>query len=116
MQSSGATVDEPVLAGLASGVRDVGPNPFAPWQAGAASATIRLRISGAGANQPARLDVVDLNGRLVRNLVNAPLGSGLHLQSWDGRDAAGQPVGAGIYYVRFSNGEGTNGARLVVLH
>jgi hypothetical protein len=116
MQSSGASVDEPGVAGLASGVRGVGPNPFAPMGNGSAGTTIRLRISDAAANQPARLDVIDLNGRLVRNLLDAPLTSGMHLQSWDGRDAAGQPVGAGLYYVRFSNAEGVNGARLVVLH
>jgi hypothetical protein len=116
MQSGGASVDEPVVAGLASGVRGVGPNPFTPLGNGLAGTTIRLRISDAAANQPARLDVVDLNGRLVRNLLNAPLTSGVHQQAWDGRDAAGQPVGAGIYYVRFSNAEGSNGARLVVLH
>ena len=114
MQSSGAAVDEPVVAGFASGVRGVGPNPFT--LSGTAGTTIRLRISDAAANQPARLDVVDLNGRLVRNLLDAPLAAGLHQQAWDGRDAAGQPVGAGIYYVRFSNAEGSNGARLVVLH
>jgi hypothetical protein len=116
METNGASVDEPVLAGFASGVREVGPNPFAPWRGGSASATIRLRISDAAADQNARLDVVDLNGRLVRNLVNGPLAPGQHLQDWDGRDATGQPVGAGIYYVRFSNSEGSNGARLVVLH
>jgi hypothetical protein len=115
LQLGGASVDEPTLVLLNSGVSGVTPNPFAPLGQGSGSATIQMRISDRSSNQRARLEVVDLNGRLVRNLLNAPLASGLHQQTWDGRDAAGQPVGAGIYYVRFSSDEERNSTRLVVV-
>jgi hypothetical protein len=32
--------------------------------------------------------------------VDGPLASGTHLARWDGRDAAGRPAEAGIYFVR----------------
>jgi hypothetical protein len=115
LQSSGASVDDGVLAGLASGVREISPNPFAPLRNGSASTTIRLRIAGAAANRNARLDVVDLNGRLVRNLFEGALPAGPHSRTWDGRDASGTPAGAGIYYIRFSNDQGSNSARVVLM-
>jgi hypothetical protein len=115
MQTSGQSVEDGVLAGIASGVREIAPNPFAPLRSSSSSTTIRLRITDAAANRSARLDVVDLNGRLVRNLVNGVLPAGMQSRTWDGRDASGTPVGAGIYYVRFSNDQGSNSARVVLM-
>jgi hypothetical protein len=111
----GASVDDGALVGLPAMFGAVTPNPFTPGADGTGAAIIRLRVPSGAANQPARLDVVDLNGRLVRNLVNGPLGSGLQSRIWDGRDAAGQPVGAGVYYVRFTNPTGSESARLVLM-
>jgi len=115
LQEGGASVDEPTLAAMNSGVGEITPNPFAPLSQGSSSATIRLRISDQASNQHARLDVLDPSGRMVRNLLDRPLTAGQHTQTWDGLDAAGQPVSAGVYYVRFSNDEQTGSTRLVVL-
>ncbi len=50
-----------------------------------------------GAAEP--LDLYDLNGRRVATL--APVvGSGVVTWSWDGRGAAGSPVGAGVFFAR----------------
>jgi hypothetical protein len=115
LELGGASVDEPTLVALKSGVSEITPNPFVPLGQGSGSATIRMRISDQTSNQRARLDVVDLNGRLVRNLLDGLLTAGQYSQTWDGRDATGAPVGTGIYYIRFSNDEESNRTRLVLM-
>jgi hypothetical protein len=52
-----------------------------------------------------RLEVIDLAGRRVAELADQRLGPGLHERFWDGRDARGRLVGAGIYFVRLRSGE-----------
>ena len=49
-----------------------------------------------------RVSVVDLSGRAVRVLSDAPLKGGdtPHCFDWDGKDAAGQPVAAGFYHLQ----------------
>lgn len=46
------------------------------------------------------LAVFDVNGRLVRHLLGAPLEGGSYSMGWDGRDEAGRAVGAGTYFSR----------------
>ena len=48
------------------------------------------------------LSVFDLQGRLVQRLVNASMSAGLHNTTWDGRDASGQKVRAGVYLMRLA--------------
>ena len=48
-----------------------------------------------------RATVCDVAGRMVRELVRGPHESGDHAVPWDLRDASGNPVGAGVYFVRF---------------
>jgi uncharacterized membrane protein len=50
----------------------------------------------------ARLEVVDVTGRLVRRLADGALPSGPSEFRWDGRDASGRRVGSGVYYVRLA--------------
>jgi hypothetical protein len=51
--------------------------------------------------QHVRLQLFDVNGRLVRSLTDETLGAGRHAVAWDGRDENGSPVGAGLYWARF---------------
>ncbi len=71
------------------------PNPFNP------RTTIRFELAGPG---PARLEIFDLRGRLVRRLVDARLAAGPHAEVWDGRDDAGRAVGGGAYLARLRAG------------
>jgi len=48
------------------------------------------------------LGVFDISGRLVRNLVQTRDVAGRHELRWDGCDAAGRAVGAGIYFLRLN--------------
>jgi hypothetical protein len=47
-----------------------------------------------------RMSVYDLMGREVRVLANGRAGAGIHTLPWDLRDASGQAVSRGMYFVR----------------
>jgi hypothetical protein len=110
-----AAVADETRPTVASSIRSITPNPFSPLGDQLGSTSIRLRVSDHAANRMARLDVVDINGRVVRNLVNRALPLGVSDASWDGRDTVGDPVSAGVYYLRFQTADGTHSARTVVI-
>jgi PKD repeat protein len=90
---NGATtgVDDLLTEGAALAAYAV-PNPMRLRGA------IAFRLPAPG---PVRVEVLDVNGRLVRTLLDLPmLGSGVHQASFDGRDRAGRPVVSGIYFYR----------------
>jgi hypothetical protein len=76
------------------------PSPFA------GSTTIDYALPARG---PVSLQIFDLAGRRVRTLAEASATSaGTHRVVWDGCDAAGAPVAAGVYVCRLE----TAGSRL----
>ncbi len=81
------------------------PNPFNP------RTTLRFALA-----RPARaaLAVYDLQGRLVRALLDADLPAGETTVAWDGLDARGDAAASGVYVVRLEAG-GETAARKVVL-
>jgi len=63
-----------------------------------------------------RLRVYDLNGRLVRVLVDEPSqAGGMHSATWDARDEGGSEVGSGVYLCRLEAGGFSATAKLAVL-
>ncbi len=69
------------------------PNPFNPV----------TRIAFAlDRNGPVRLEVFDLQGRLVRTLADEPMTAGDHTVLWDGRADGGQPAASGTYVYRLT--------------
>ena len=68
------------------------PNPFNP------TVVIPLELATAAAR--VSLTVYDVLGRRVRQVWQGPLGVGRHRFVWDGRDAAGKAVAAGVYIYR----------------
>ncbi|MFC1573080.1 FlgD immunoglobulin-like domain containing protein [Candidatus Eisenbacteria bacterium] len=95
-------------------MRRIIPNPYSITQ-GPGLASIRMRLSGEASRAPVTLDLLDLNGRVVRNLVQGTLPAGTSTATWDGRDVAGRLVGAGVYFVRFNTIEGEQNQRMVVI-
>ncbi len=69
------------------------PNPFNP------STTVRFVVPESGL---AHLAIYDLNGRLVRTLVDGTVYTGPHTAVWDGRDALGHEVASGVYLCRLA--------------
>ena len=65
------------------------PNPFNP--------TVVLPLDLATDAAGVSLRVYDVLGRRVRQVWQGPLGAGSHRFMWDGRDAAGKAVAAGVY-------------------
>ena len=65
-------------------------------------------------NSQAALKIYDVQGRLVRTLFDQPSAAGTFSASWDGRSDTGDPLGAGIYFARFTAGSQV-GVKKIVL-
>jgi len=69
-------------------------------------------VSGPGGAQ-VRLDVVGVDGRRVRTLVDGVFTAGRHESAWDGRDDRGRAVPAGVYFARLEGAGGSQVRKLV---
>jgi hypothetical protein len=67
------------------------PNPFN------AETTIPYMVGMSGS---VRLDLFDMTGQLVRQLVSRTHSVGLYKANWDARNSEGLPVSSGLYIVR----------------
>jgi len=65
------------------------PNPFN---------SLTTIAYGLGEERPLALRIYDIEGRLVRTLIDHTLSPGLHRTQWDGLDSGGVPVAAGVYF------------------
>ncbi|MCK9995659.1 MAG: T9SS type A sorting domain-containing protein, partial [Candidatus Krumholzibacteria bacterium] len=83
------------------------PNPFNPMT------TIYFELPEAAR---VRLQVFDISGRLVRNLLNgASLGAGRQDVVWNGKNDSGQQVAAGVYFYHMSTGSFNETKRMVLV-
>jgi hypothetical protein len=83
----------------------VRPNPFNP------STTVTFSLAGGAA---VRVSVFDLQGRLVRQLLDERLPAGAHAVTWNGADASGSTVASGVYLLELDM-DGRARTRKVVL-
>jgi hypothetical protein len=106
--------DQPEVAGVGDGgttglaLAAPSPNPLR----GDAEATIRFTLATAAR---ARLSVYDLTGRRVATPFDGEAAAGAHEARWNGRDARGARVAAGVYVVRLETAGRTLTRRLTVL-
>jgi hypothetical protein len=75
--------------------------------------TLRYELSR---EEPVRLGVYDVAGRLVRELANGARGPGAHSVGWDLHDASGRAVRAGLYFARLEAQGWAQTRRLAVIH
>jgi flagellar hook assembly protein FlgD len=61
---------------------------------------------------PVSLQIFNINGALVRTLIDDDLAAGLHERQWNGRDSIGRPVASGIYFYRLRLGTEVLNGRL----
>jgi len=61
------------------------------------------------------LGVFDVTGRRVATLASGTLPAAEYSRSWNGRDASGNAVGAGVYFYRLTAGKETRTARSIVI-
>ncbi len=72
------------------------PNPFNPSTTISYTLPVESRV---------RLEVYDVAGRRIANLVDAVQGPGEQSAFWDGKDSNGVPVTSGIYFYRLAAGD-----------
>ena len=88
-------------------LRPVMPNPINR------SARFSFELHRAGR---VSLDVYDVTGRRVTRVTEMELAPGVHTVAWDGRDARGVRLGAGLYIYQLSMGGERIASRLIVTH
>jgi hypothetical protein len=82
------------------------PNPFNP------ETSFRFQVPKL---MPVKLQIFNLNGQLVRTLVNGDLPEGLHQRRWDGRNAAGYRAASGVYLYRLQVGKKVYNGRVQMI-
>ena len=83
------------------------PNPFNP------ATIIPYQVPTASW---VRLEVFNVLGQRIATLVDEVRSAGVHTAVWDATDAAGRPVGAGVYFYRLhSAGQPTLTRRMVLI-
>jgi hypothetical protein len=92
-----SSVEVPAASGVMTGLTLLQnhPNPFGPIT------SIRFVLPDAA---HADLSVYSVGGRLVRTLADSEVEGGTTEVVWDGRDARGRSVSAGIYFYRLKTG------------
>jgi flagellar hook assembly protein FlgD len=75
---------------------DVRFGPVSPNPLGSRS-TVRFWTSGP---TEAGLTLYDVQGRLQRTLLSGRVPGGEHVMAWDGKNAYGQRLPAGVYFFR----------------
>jgi hypothetical protein len=83
-----------------------GANPFKQ------AARLAFELPAAAA---VRLEVFDVRGARVRELLAEARAAGRHIAAWDGRDDHGHDAGGGMYFVRLQAGAAHRTLRLVKL-
>ena len=82
------------------------PNPFNP------STLIPYQLPGA---TQVRLEVFNVLGQRVTTLVDGERSAGFHTAVWDATNAAGQAVGAGVYFYRLSSRDALLTRKMVLI-
>lgn len=82
------------------------PNPFNP------ETTIQINLSK---EEYIQLDVLDIRGHVVTQLVKGVKSDGIHSFKWDGTNSSGNPVSAGSYFFRLSSDAGIESRKMILL-
>jgi FlgD Ig-like domain len=84
----------------------IGPNPFNPLT------TVEFFLPQSAA---VTLDIYDMQGRRVRELLNETMAAGPHSQVWNGRDGLNRQASSGIYFYQFTAGDQQRKGKLTLL-
>ncbi len=82
------------------------PNPFNPTTTINYDLPIRAQVT---------LDIYDLLGKQIKNLINESQGAGNRITMWDGTDDLGRRVSAGVYLYRIKAGDFFQTRKMVLL-
>jgi hypothetical protein len=100
--------DAPIVAAASAGaiLQPNRPNPFEN------ETRIDFELVRAGA---VTLDVLGVAGNRIARIVDGSMTAGAHSVVWDGRDARGRRVPAGVYFTRVVAGERADVRKVLVL-
>ncbi len=82
------------------------PNPFNP------STLIEFNLTDRG---NVTLDIFDVTGRTVAQLVNESLQPGSYRVDWNGKDASGNQLSSGIYFYRLQQNQLVQSKRMLLI-
>lgn len=82
------------------------PNPFNP------ETTIRYSVKD---KSPVAIEVFNVKGQLVRNLVKDVKEAGEHSVVWNGTDNNGRAVSSGIYYFKMNAGKYSSTKKMIMM-
>ena len=82
------------------------PNPFNP------TTSIRFELPK---NSDVTLEVYNIMGQMVRQLVDSKIEAGYHTVNWNGLNESGVRVGSGVYYYRLVAGDYVSIKKMVLL-
>jgi hypothetical protein len=105
-------IEEPVAAPLVAtaAFHPARPNPFNP------ATTLAFDVPGeAGGARQVTLDIYDVNGRLLRRLVDGLVETGQQTVAWDGRGGSGAVQASGVYFARIQIGDFSATQKLTML-
>jgi flagellar hook assembly protein FlgD len=85
------------------------PNPFN------AETIIQYTIPGQLGNRQTVLTVHDIQGRVVKRLINGILSPGNYRTRWDGCNAQGESVSSGIFFYHLQVGSHLKSGKMVLL-
>ncbi|MGH7599576.1 MAG: FlgD immunoglobulin-like domain containing protein [bacterium] len=83
------------------------PNPFLSGAKSRSAGNPATKISfevPPDWTKPVTLRIFNVQGHLVKTLVEGKVAPGAHTIVWDGKDAAGEPVASGIYFYKIISG------------
>ncbi|MDO9577900.1 MAG: T9SS type A sorting domain-containing protein, partial [Candidatus Cloacimonadales bacterium] len=83
------------------------PNPFNP------STTIRFETTNL--HELPRIEIYNLKGQKVKQLVSDQLSAGQHSVEWNGTDGNNKSVASGIYFYKISTGKDTDMRKMLLL-
>ncbi len=87
-----------------------------PYRGGELSISFATRGGLGGGAGSAEVSLYDASGRLVRTVARGQYPAGYQSAVWDGRDARGKRVAAGIYFLRVASEGKGHAIKFVVLH
>lgn len=105
-QASAATAPGDVDAATAPSTIGIAPNPMRR------DTDIHYTLPRGSR---ARLEILSADGRLARPLAEGVVGAGSHQIRWDGTDARGARLPAGVYIVRLQTDDGESVAKVSIL-
>ncbi len=105
LDPSATQPDDPILPSDVALLQNY-PNPFN------ASTLLRIGIPEAARVE---LQIFDIQGKLVRTLINDQLTAGWHERRWDGRNGGGETMATGLYLARLQVDSEVRTMRLMLL-